>query len=258
MSTPHQPGFEPQDETTSAETVTRETETAVDGATEDHQLRSGEVIGGRFVIVRFLGKGGMGEVYEASDEELQGKHVAIKTMRPEIVFDATMRERFEREVLVAREITHRNVCPTYNLFRMDGPRGPIHFLEMKLLRGESLAARLKRVGKMPEAALSLARQLAEGLDAAHSAGVIHRDFKPGNVMLEGSGAELHAIITDFGVSRFYNTGQHAPAVREGIRHSGLHGARAPAPRISARLPLLVMSTLSASFCTKCCLANVRV
>src|ERR1700686_3108163 len=80
------------------------------------QLQPADVLGGRFVIVQFLASGGMGEVYEAKDQQLQGKHIALKTLLPEIAAEAKMRERFEREVLLAREISHGNVCPTYDLF----------------------------------------------------------------------------------------------------------------------------------------------
>lgn len=103
-------------------------------------------------------------------------------------------------------MNHRNVCPTYDLFRLEGPRGPVLCLTMKLLRGESLAARLRRLGPMPpEAVLPIVRQLAAGLDAAHAAGVIHRDFKPGNVILEQSGQNPQVSITDFGLSRPYDS-----------------------------------------------------
>ena len=171
-----------------------------------HQLRPNDVLGGRFVIVQFLARGGMGEVYEAEDRHLQGKHLALKLMRPEVAADEAMRQRFEREVLLSREVVHRNVCPTYDLCRMEGPRGPVVFLTMKLLRGESLAARLRRSGPVPDdAALAIARQMADGLDAAHRAGVIHRDFKPGNVMLEGHGSDFRVSLTDFGLSRLYDS-----------------------------------------------------
>ena len=101
----------------------------------------GERLAGRFVVVQFLARGGMGEVYEVADEHLQGKHCALKALRPEIAADSVVRQRFEREVLLAREVSHPNVCPTFDIFRVDGPGGPLLFLTMKLLRGESLAAR---------------------------------------------------------------------------------------------------------------------
>ena len=148
----------------------------------------------------------MGEVYEAVDQQLQNQHIALKTLRPEIVGDAMMRMRFEREVLLAREIRHSNVCPTYDLFRMQGPRGPVTFLTMKLLRGESLRTRLLRSGALPrELAVSILRQIADALDAAHKVGVIHRDLKPGNVMLEYSGEDVHVSITDFGLAREFDS-----------------------------------------------------
>ena len=169
-------------------------------------LVPGDVLCERFVIVRFLASGGMGEVYEAADRHLQNKHLALKTLRPEIAGNAAIRQRFEREVLVAREINHPNVCPTFDIFRAEGPRGPVLFLSMKLLRGESLHDRLHRAGTLPvEAALPIARQMASGLDAAHRAGIIHRDFKPGNVMLEQAAGDVRVSITDFGLSRWYES-----------------------------------------------------
>ncbi|MGA2600813.1 MAG: protein kinase [Bryobacteraceae bacterium] len=168
------------------------------------QLKAGDILNERFEIVQFLARGGMGEVYEAADRQMQGKHLALKTLRVEAAGDARMRQRFEREALLAREILHTNVCPTYDLFRVDLPGGPLLFLTMKLLRGESLAARLKRLGAMtPEIALPIALQMAAALDAAHRAGVIHRDFKPGNVMLETTGSGVQVYITDFGLSRAF-------------------------------------------------------
>jgi eukaryotic-like serine/threonine-protein kinase len=172
------------------------------GARESPQFNPGDVLASRFTIIRFLARGGMGEVYEASDQHLHGKHVAVKTLRPEIGHSATARQRFEREVLTAREIHHPNVCPTYDIFREPGTYGDLLFLTMKLLAGEPLSARIARVRAMaPEAALPIIRQMAAGLDAAHRAGVVHRDFKPGNVIVDSSGDELQVCITDFGLSR---------------------------------------------------------
>jgi serine/threonine protein kinase/tetratricopeptide (TPR) repeat protein len=167
-------------------------------------LAPGEVLEERFEIVQFLARGGMGEVYEAADRGMQGKHLALKTLRPEGASDAVMRQRFEREALLAREVHHPNVCPTYDLFRAETSRGALLFLTMKLLRGEPLSARLSRLGTIPaETALAIAVQMAAALDAAHKAGVIHRDFKPGNVMLESSPGTPHVYITDFGLSRAF-------------------------------------------------------
>jgi eukaryotic-like serine/threonine-protein kinase len=200
---------------------------------EVRQLNPGDVLSGRFTIIQFLARGGMGEVYEAADSHLQNKHCALKTVRSDIVSDPLVRQRFEREVLLAREVTHPNVCPTFDLFRVEGPRGPLLFLTMKLLHGESLAARLHRAGAYdPDSALPIIRQMAAGLDAAHRAGVIHRDFKPGNVMLEGIGSDTRVSITDFGLSRaFQSDYTHAQTGRVSgtfgyIAPELLHGATA--------------------------------
>jgi hypothetical protein len=170
------------------------------------RLFPGERLGDRFVVVQFLAAGGMGEVYEVVDEHLQGKHFALKILRPEIAVAPEMRQRFEREVIIAGEVHHPNVCPTHDLLHLSGPRGPLMCLTMRLIRGESLAVRLGRLDRMPlDVALPIIRQMAAGLDAAHAAGIIHRDFKPGNVMLEYRGQQPHVWITDFGVSRIYDS-----------------------------------------------------
>ena len=114
-------------------------------------LKRGDVLEERFEIIQFLARGGMGEVYEAADRQMQGKHLALKTLRPEGAFDAVMRQRFEREALLAREVHHANVCPTYDLFRIHTSSGELLFLTMKLLRGEPLSARLSRLGAVPAA-----------------------------------------------------------------------------------------------------------
>jgi len=171
------------------------------------QLAPGDVLASRFTIVRFVARGGMGEVYEASDQHLQGKHLALKTLRPEIGGSLAARQRFEREVLTAREVHHPNVCPTYDIFRESGARGELLFLTMKLLTGEPLSARMARLGRMtPDAAMPIIRQMAAGLDAAHRAGIVHRDFKPGNVMVDSSEGGLQVSVTDFGLSRSFEPG----------------------------------------------------
>ncbi len=175
------------------------------------------------MVVQFLARGGMGEVYEAADEHLQGKHCALKTLRAEIGADPKVQQRFEREVLLAREVNHANVCPTYDIFHAEEAGGL--FLTMKLLRGESLRARLKRPGRFDaQTMFEIARQMAAGLDAAHKAGIVHRDFKPGNVMLEGAGQDPRISITDFGLSRLYGSDL---ALAETGRLAGTPGYIAP-------------------------------
>lgn len=102
----------------------------------------GDVLSGRFIIIRFLGSGGMGEVYEAKDRFLQDKAIALKTISPDMASSAEAQTRFENEVILARQITHPNVCPIYELHYHEDERGICCFLSMKLLLGETLADRL--------------------------------------------------------------------------------------------------------------------
>jgi len=160
--------------------------------TESAAIRVGtlslrQVLSGRFRVIRFLGQGGMGEVYEARDLDL-GEPVALKTIRPEIATEPHTMARFKREINLARRVAHPNVCRTFDLERhrpppgTDPSAGEVTFLTMELLEGETLAARLRRVGRIAAAeALPLVQQMAEALAAAHEVGVVHRDFKPGNV-----------------------------------------------------------------------------
>ncbi|HXT50046.1 MAG TPA: tetratricopeptide repeat protein, partial [Thermoanaerobaculia bacterium] len=169
----------------------------------------GELVAGRYRIERFLAKGGMGEVYDAFDTAL-GDHVALKTIRPDVAADELALERFKREIHLARQVTHRNVCRIHDLgaHLSDSPvaalypRGEILFVTMELLRGETLAERITERGPMIEAdALPIVRQMAAALDAAHKAGIVHRDFKSANVVLETSDGETRAVVTDFGLAR---------------------------------------------------------
>jgi len=161
------------------------------------------VLAGRFRIVRYLARGGMGEVYEARDLELR-EEVALKTVRAEIAGDPQALERFRNEIHLARKVTHPNACRIFDVFhhRSDADHDTV-FLTMELLRGETLDARLRRTGRLtPAATLPLAEQMGAALEAAHRAGVIHRDFKTGNVILvaEPGGGE-RAVVTDFGLAR---------------------------------------------------------
>jgi len=174
-------------------------------------LEPGDVLAGRFHIVRRLGQGGMGEVYEAQDKEL-GEPVAVKILRSQIASDPSILARFRREIQLARKVTHPNICRLYDLRyhrpEVDGgPRRPITFLTMELLRGETLARRVRREGRLiPIEALPLARQVADGLAAAHRAGVVHRDLKTSNVMLVATPEGTRAVITDFGLARAADPG----------------------------------------------------
>ncbi len=171
-------------------------------------LSAGDLVAGRYRIARFIAAGAMGEVYEARDEEL-GEEVALKTIRPEIAAGPQALERFKREIQLARRVTHPNVCRIFDFGRHQGPAGEgrpvldLNFLTMELLRGETLAQYLARRRRLPlDEVASLLEQLVGALAAAHAAGVVHRDFKAGNVILvPGAGATPRAVVTDFGVAR---------------------------------------------------------
>jgi eukaryotic-like serine/threonine-protein kinase len=165
-------------------------------------LEPGQVLIDRFVIVRLIAKGGMGEVYEAEDRLLQGVHVALKTILPHVADEPAMQKRFEREVLLAREAVHPNLCPIYDIFHSDRQTPNFLFLTMKLLPGETVAARLQKPSPIsPEEGLAILKQTALGLAAIHAAGIIHRDIKPNNIILDGAGAHVRLWITDFGLAR---------------------------------------------------------
>jgi tetratricopeptide (TPR) repeat protein/tRNA A-37 threonylcarbamoyl transferase component Bud32 len=167
-----------------------------------HSLEPGQILVDRFVIIRLIAKGGMGEVYEAEDRRLQGVHVALKTILPQVSNEPALQKRFEREVLLAREVAHPNLCPIYDIFHSDRPTPNSLFLTMKLLPGETVAARLHRPTPIStEEGSAILRQTALGLAAIHAAGIIHRDIKPNNIIVDGAGAEVRLWITDFGLAQ---------------------------------------------------------
>jgi serine/threonine protein kinase len=166
-------------------------------------LSPGDVLGSRYRIARLIGSGGAGEVYEATDTQLGGS-VALKTLRPALAGHAIQLERFRREIQNARKVTHFNVCRIFDI-GFDGARGRERFfLTMELLAGKSLAQRLEAGPAYSfEEALPIAEQIADGLQAAHDAGVVHRDLKPGNIMLLAPPTGRLAprtVITDFGIA----------------------------------------------------------
>jgi tetratricopeptide (TPR) repeat protein len=165
---------------------------------------TGALVGGRFRIVGFLGAGGMGEVYEAEDLLLASEHVALKTLPADISNDARAIDRLKRELALARHVTHLNVCRVFDVDQHVSSSGrPIAFFTMELLPGETLRARLQREGPLATTvALPLVRQMVAALSAAHAAGVVHGDFKPGNVVLVPSAsAGERLVVTDFGLAR---------------------------------------------------------
>ncbi|HEV2846156.1 MAG TPA: protein kinase, partial [Thermoanaerobaculia bacterium] len=165
------------------------------GSARAPSLEPGQVLAGRYRITAFLGRGAVGEVYEAQDLELN-EPVAVKILRPEIAGDEQVLRRFKREVQLARRVTHPNVCRVFDLVA-----GPPVFLTMELLRGETLSDRLERGGPMaPAEALPIAVQISDALEAAHANGVVHRDLKSGNVFLVDSQGSPRAMVTDFGLA----------------------------------------------------------
>lgn len=156
----------------------------------------GTMVLGRFRIVRFVGRGGMGEVYEARDGLLNQK-VALKTIRPEAASDAHVLARFKQEINLARKVTDAHVSRIYEIFTE-----PVPFLTMEFLEGVTLSQKIRRDGPLPEAETRcIALQLCQALEAAHKAGVVHRDFKSGNVMVRTAADRLPwAVVTDFGLA----------------------------------------------------------
>jgi serine/threonine protein kinase len=171
------------------------------GSSSRTVFSSGELIAERFLVVRLLGAGGLGEVYEVTDQALGGP-VALKILAPSVSTNPVLLERFRREIQNARRITHPNVCRVFDLGIHRASRQHRFFVTMEVLPGESLAAYLgPRPALTPAEALPLLTQLAAGLQAAHDSGVIHRDLKPANVMfLPVEFAARRVVITDFGLA----------------------------------------------------------
>ena len=164
------------------------------------QFQDGELIDGRFLIVRLLGSGGMGNVYEAEDRELG--RIALKTIRPELAEKTAVLARFREEVLLARQMGGPNVCRIHELFVVPHrPGEKVAFITMELLDGVTLEARLAAEGYLPlRSADSIARQLCAALTSIHQAHVIHRDLKPGNIMLVPHDGAERAVVMDFGLA----------------------------------------------------------
>src|SRR5438132_2663479 len=168
------------------------------------EWRQGLRLGERYGLCRFLGKGGMGQVWVAFDEVLD-KEVALKRVRADVVSAVDALETLRREVLLAQTVTHVNVCRIYDLEQLGGD----WVIKMEIVPGRSLGELLADTPRLPlERAQSIARQLADGLAAAHAVGIVHRDLKPHNVIVDDNG---HAVLMDFGIARTdLPTGETAP------------------------------------------------
>ena len=153
----------------------------------------GEVLGGRYEILQVLGVGGMGTVYKARDREVD-RFVALKVIRPELLGQASIVQRFKQELILARQIAHKNVVRIFDLGSADGLR----FIAMEYVEGATLEKRLESERLSPEAAARIVRDVCRALEAAHSEGVIHRDLKPQNIMIDSRGKVL---VMDFGLAR---------------------------------------------------------
>ena len=158
---------------------------------------------GPYVIERLLGRGGMGEVYEARDTRLN-RTVAIKVLPARLADDPHFRERFDREARTICQLDHPHICTLYDVGEQDGTS----FLVMQYLEGETLADRLKKGAAPLDQSLQYAMQIADALEKAHAKGITHRDIKPANIFVTERG---HAVVLDFGLAR-----QSRPADTEGI------------------------------------------
>ncbi len=164
-------------------------------------LRPGATFAGRYEVKEIIGAGGMGVVYRAFDRELQ-EPVAIKTLKPEAMAGGTVAlDRFKQEIRLARRIAHRNVVRTYDLGEQNG----MYYLTMEYVEGTSLKQLIVSRGKLPVAVtLTVGKQLCRALEVAHAEGVIHRDIKPQNIVVEPSG---FLKVMDFGIARLANPPQ---------------------------------------------------
>jgi len=161
----------------------------------------GDVVCERYRVARFIARGGMGEVYEVEDWELQAR-IALKTIAPERASSPRQIARFRQEIQLARKVSHPNVCRVFDFGRHKTSAGhDVLFLTMELLQGENLHNYIEKHGPMSgEQALPIVRQMVSALAAAHHLGIVHRDFKPGNVILEETPQGPVVKVTDFGLA----------------------------------------------------------
>ncbi len=164
------------------------------GAGNGASLREGSIFANRYEIIKTLGEGGMGAVYKARDIELE-REVALKVIRPELSSNPEILQRFKQELILARQVTDRNIIRIFDL----GEAGGIKFITMEYIDGDDLHKILRQRKKLePVEAVGIMEQVAAGLAAAHREGIIHRDLKPGNIMRDING---RVVVMDFGLAR---------------------------------------------------------
>lgn len=162
--------------------------------TPKEELTTGSTFAGRYQIIEELGKGGMGRVYKVNDKETSEK-IALKLIKPEISSDKNTVERFRNELTTARKIVQKNVCRMYDLGREEGN----YYITMEFIAGQDLKGLIRQTGQLTVGkAVSITKQVCEGLIEAHTLGVVHRDLKPNNIMVDQGG---NAKIMDFGIAR---------------------------------------------------------
>jgi tetratricopeptide (TPR) repeat protein len=195
------------------------------------RFQPGELVLGRFRIIRPVGRGGMGEVYEA--EDLQLGIIALKTIRHGVATSSDAFERFRQEVQLARRVTGAQVCRIHELYLLpaSGRFEATAFLTMEYLEGITLYEKIQRDGPVPwKEALNIALQICEGLQLIHEQGIIHRDLKTGNIMLCKQGNATRVVLMDFGLARDFR-----PDAQQ-------NGRSSPTEKAARNLPPVIMGT----------------
>src|SRR5712692_6285932 len=173
--------------------------------------RLAQALGEAYTLEGEIGRGGMGVVYRARDERLQ-RRVAIKVLPPELAFQSDIRQRFTREAQTAAKLSHPHIVPIHSVGE---GQGLVYFV-MGYVDGESVAARIKRRGQLPvEEVRRIMKETADALSAAHGLGVIHRDIKPDNILLEGTRGRV--MVTDFGIAKALSQSSGATLTAAGER-----------------------------------------
>jgi predicted Ser/Thr protein kinase len=190
---PLAPGNAPGDNATQTIAERHKPPSSSSASSEDGRFPPGTLLTERYRIIGIIGRGGMGEVYRASDLKLS-QPVALKFLPEEVAAKPGLLDRFHGEVRIARQVSHPNVCRVYDIGEAEGSA----FISMEYVDGEDLGSLLRRIGRLPgDKAIEIARKLCAGLAAAHSKGVLHRDLKPANIMIDGRG---QVLIMDFGLA----------------------------------------------------------